>query len=281
MGKMSNAAADRKPHVSPIVKSFVQTSVGPIEVACFGNGAGDPVILIGHGLGGWTSLAQIALQLVENKPELRILAWSRPRFKLSAVNGQTTAAFEPLLYEANVVLPALMDAMQIGAAQFLAHSDGATVAMMFAGLFPERTLGVVALAPYGVADSYLRSALEALPIQEIDEQFPEIISVDDPQPALAYRTWRHQRISECHRNWSALALFAQISAPLVVVQGALDRFLSASQMNAIFSCILGPLNWITLRNAGHFLHLEVPEQITALVLLHLRSVGALPAKVTL
>lgn len=267
MGMLGQITADRAKPVVSIVKSLVRTSAGPVEVACCGDGEGDVLILVGHGLGGWTSLVQIALQLVESRPGLRILAWSRAGPGREPVAAMT----EPLFYEASVILPALMDALHIPAANFLAHANGATVAMIFAGLFPERTSGIVALAPYGVADSHQRAVLEALPIAEIDDQFQELISADYSQPTLAYQKWRQQRISECDRNWSAMALFAQISAPLVVVQGALDRFANMSQVNAISDCILGPVNWIILRNAGYLMHIEAPEQIASLVLLHLKN----------
>lgn len=259
--------------VPSAVNTIVKTCVGPVEVVIVGEGKKSALVFISHGLGDCSSLRQIALQLVAASPELSVVTWSRPGCGLSPCSDPSLS--DPLFYEASVVLPALMNALGIPAAHFLAHADGASVALMFAGLFPKRTLGIVALAPYGFADAHLRAAVEAMPIDEIDSEVSEQLVGRHPDPVLVFQRWRRQRISEIDRRWSGLSHFSSVSAPLTIVQGARDEFSSLDQTATIAGSVAGQVNWVTLRNTGHSLHYEVPEQVTALVLSHLRCFDAL------
>lgn len=253
-----------------VTSAMVQTSAGDIEVAAYGPTSGDAIVLVSHGVGSWSSLHQIALRLARTDPNMRIIAWSRPGCGLSPCYREPDLS-EPLLCEATVVLPALLDALHIAAASFLAHADGATVALIFAGLFPERTIGVAALAPYGFADAQILAAVMALPSSERESELSEQLNAYHPEPEAVYERWRRRRISECSRGWSAIGHFTRISAPLLIVQGIEDAFISLGQMTAIAAGVTGPVDWVMLKNTGHFLAREASEQLVAVVLRHLMN----------
>jgi hypothetical protein len=84
-------------------------------------------------------------------------------------------------------------------------------------------------------------------------------------PEALFCTWRERRLDECERGWSAINLFAGITAPVLLVQGARDEFVCADHISSIASRLRGEVCWVTLRNAGHLLHHENPEQVTALI----------------
>jgi pimeloyl-ACP methyl ester carboxylesterase len=55
--------------------------------------------------------------------------------------------------QAHEVLPALLDALDIREpVRLLGHSDGGSIALLYAARFPERTAGAVLLAPHIVVE---------------------------------------------------------------------------------------------------------------------------------
>jgi pimeloyl-ACP methyl ester carboxylesterase len=241
---------------------LIRTRVGDVEAAVFGNPTGPALILLPHGLGDWSSLLNIALDLAILMPDLRLVALSRPG--CGGTPSVKEGAADPLRSEASTTLPALMDALDISAAHLVGHADGASVALIFAGLFPHRALGVVGLAPYCFADDYLRTTLEAMPSRaEGPHSLSNFPYIGDPD--IRFLRWREDRLWECKTRWNATKFLDGISMPVTLVQGARDEFISLDQAAAIGARIQGDVCWITLQNAGHFVHIDNPQQIVMLV----------------
>ncbi|MBP1875528.1 2-succinyl-6-hydroxy-2,4-cyclohexadiene-1-carboxylate synthase [Ensifer adhaerens] len=242
---------------------MIKTRAGDVEAVEIGNPSGQALIFLPHGLGDWSALLDIAVDLAMLMPDLRLIALSRPG--CGGTQCLEPSVSDPLFFEASVVLPALMDALDISSADFVGHADGASVALILAGLFPERVLGVVGLAAYCFGDQYLCATLEAISaLGDAPESLSNLVS-GSHEPDIFFRRWREIRLSECQRRWNATKFFEGISVPVTLIQGARDEFISLDQAAAIAARIRGDVCWVTLRNAGHFVHLENPEQVITLV----------------
>ncbi|HTM76341.1 MAG TPA: alpha/beta hydrolase [Devosia sp.] len=255
-------------HVDVPTSRMIETAVGWLEVATLGPDSGRPLILVDHAMGDWASLFHIGQELAERQPSRRIIAWSRPGCGNSPAMAEA-AGIDPLVQEARVVLPALMSALGIATADFLCHSDGATMAMMFAALFPDRVGRVVAIAPYGFADSQFADNTHALPAEEYASGLTMRLGAQHADAKATYRRWRERRLSNITSGWSALDVLAGMTAPLLLIQGTMDEFNSPEQISAVAEAVSGPVNWVLLRNQGHFLQHDVPEQIVCLASGHL------------
>jgi pimeloyl-ACP methyl ester carboxylesterase len=64
--------------------------------------------------------------------------------------------------EAEIVLPALLDALNIDRPVPIGHSDGGTIALLYAAAVPERTRGVITLAAHVVPDELTFAGVSAL-----------------------------------------------------------------------------------------------------------------------
>jgi pimeloyl-ACP methyl ester carboxylesterase len=246
----------------------LDTTCGPLEVATWGPDTGPALILIHHGMGSWLSLQHIGSQLAAQAPGRRIISWSRPGCGDSPfmTNIEST---DPLVYEAGTVLPALMATLRITTADFLGHSDGATVAMIFASLFPEGVGRIVAIAPYAIADKQFIADTGALPVRERDSGLSLRLGAHHADPEATYLRWRQRRMQDIGRQWSALSLLSMLTAPLLLIQGTDDEYANPVQMRAIADAVSGPVDWVMIRNQGHFLLEDVPEQVTCLTGGHL------------
>src|SRR5918996_548009 len=64
--------------------------------------------------------------------------------------------------EAEIVLPALLDALCIDRPVLIGHSDGGTIALLYAAAFPARVSAVVTLAAHVVLDDLTFAGVTAL-----------------------------------------------------------------------------------------------------------------------
>jgi len=271
---MMQIVFDRRQSVVPppcfAAAPMLDTSAGLLEVVTLGPETGSPLILMSHGMGSWSSLRDIGERLVEQNPSRRIIAWSRQGCGNSPASADE--GHDPLLHEARTVLPALMGALNIHRADFLGHSDGATIAMIFAALYPERVDRVIAIAPYGSSNSQTLAGVRALPCWASDSGLAQRLSAHHADVEAAYDRWRQRCLSNGVDGWSALDVLPGMTAPLLLIQGMEDEFATAEQISAIADSVSGPVNWVLLRGQGHFPQHDVPEQIVGLVSGHLGHV---------
>jgi pimeloyl-ACP methyl ester carboxylesterase len=253
----------------PVPRNLM-TDCGWLEVASFGPESGRSLVLMSHGMGSWSSLGPIGQRLAELDPGLRVIAWSRPGSGNSPAGNEPPAG-DPLRHEAEVVVPALLGALGITSADFLGHADGATVAMIFASLFPSRVRKVISIAPYAFSDASFSCNGNLLPARERDSGLSDRLDANHADPEATYARWRRRRLEACARQWSALDLVSDMVAPLLLIQGTRDEFVAPDQASAIADAVSGPVNWVLLREQGHFLHHDVPEQVVRLVSSHLSA----------
>ena len=250
---------------------MIETAAGLLEVASFGRENGRPLVLVSHGMGNWESLLEIGQHVLANDPGRRIIAWSRPGRGRSPAAGNIDN-MDPLIHEAGIVLPALLTTLGISTADFVGHSDGATVALIFAALFPERAGRIAAIAPYAFADAHFEAATAELPATERESGLSDRLGAHHDTPQALYLAWTDHRRSHAMQHWSALDLLAGVAAPLLLIQGMEDAFSSPVQLSAIADVVSGPVKWVMLHGEGHFPQHDNPEQIFQLVEAHIDTV---------
>lgn len=273
-GHRTNAIIQQNLEIPSAARS-IATRAGTLDVAIVGSGSGKDLIVLTHGLESWTSYVDIASDLVRAEPTLRVIVVSRSGCGFLPLPAESVR--DPLYHEANVVLPALMDALDITRASFVGHADGASVALIFASLFPTRVLSITGLASYGFADAHLRLGLEAIPFRHSGRELLLKIGADQSDPELGYQRWRQNRLSECRSGWDVTACFDRISAPVLLIHGLRDEFISVDQAAMVAERIPGPVSWVSLRNSGHWIHRESPEQIVLLVQEQVRRCPSRPS----
>ena len=192
--------------------------------------------------------------------------------------GRTTPPTDgpvPLNEEADDIL-ALLDWFSIEKTHFLAHDEGAEVALEFALRHPERTGSIALLAPSlegfslspaaAVAAADLRAALKADPVKALEEKFFASPLFD----AAREREGVFERIADIYRRFpqspgrfdrtpragAALAgRLGAVSAPTFVLVGERDEEDRVRCANAIASGIPGAALAV-VPDTSRFLHVE-------------------------
>lgn len=163
--------------------------------------------------------------------------------------------------EALEVLPALLLALGVDAARdkpiLFGHSDGGSIALLYAGAFPNSVASVVAVAshlftePVGSArirqmrDNYGSSALRR-----------KLAAVHE-EPEQVFEGWSELWLSERFRAWDIRSCLRTISCPLLAVQGAQDQYGTLAQLDEITRNTAHAKSMI-LDRCGHFPHTEQP-----------------------
>ncbi|MEO0392059.1 MAG: alpha/beta hydrolase, partial [Pseudomonadota bacterium] len=164
-------------------------------------------------------------------------------------------------HEADVVLPKVLDAAGIEKALFMGHSDGGTIALMYASKNPGRTIGCIVEAPHVKVEEVtvkgIRRAGRAFSSGDLKRGLAKYHADPDGIFNRWYQTWTHPNFAA----WNMLNRLPHIACPVLGIQGKEDQYGSFSQLTTIRDSIAGQAMMQGLKNCGHTPHGERPELV--------------------
>ncbi|MGN6573672.1 MAG: alpha/beta fold hydrolase [Pseudolabrys sp.] len=183
----------------------------------------------------------------------------------------------PLSYmqdEARDVLPALLDAIGFRRGILLGHSDGASIAAIYAGTHQDhRVGGLVLIAPhFFTEDSGIASIVEAKKAYETTDLRAKLArwhkDVDN-----AFRGWNGAWLDPEFRKWDITEQLAYIRVPMLIVQGEDDQYGTVKQIEAAERECYCPVEVALLKGAKHSPQREAPEATLAAITDFIANVG--------
>jgi len=199
------------------------------------------VVALHHGLGAvpaWSGQIPALAQA-----GFRVLAYDRWGYGRSA--ERETLPLDYLNTEPDDLL-ALMDAVGIAQAHLLGHSDGGTIALLFAARYPARTLRVVVAAAHIYNEEAGREGLRQTRDRYLrDAGFRAIFQAThgDRSDRLVLR-WLERWLADDTTQLEMRSLLGEIRAPTLVIQGELDEFASRQHALDIAAGIRGAELWL-------------------------------------
>lgn len=210
---------------------------------------GQPTLLLLHeGLGCVAMWRDFPAKLAAASG-CRVVVWSRPGY------GASQAYPEPrsLRYmhrEAEESLPALLAALQIERPILIGHSDGGSIALIFAGAFPEVPRGIAVMAPHEfVEDITLAGIRSARAVWETTD-WPKKLSRYHHDAPRVFSDWNDTWLSPPFRDWNIEEYLPKIRCPVLAMQGEDDEYATMRQIDAIAEQVPGTQR-IKLPNCGH------------------------------
>ena len=157
--------------------------------------------------------------------------------------------------EAEIVLPALLDALRIDRPVLIGHSDGGTIALLCAAAFPERVGAVVTLAAHVVLDELTAAGVSALEQSWREGGLrPELERVHGAGADALFRGWSGLWLDPARRAWSIIDRLPLIACPVLAIQGADDEYGLPAQLDAIVDGVAGPAQRMLVPNCAHDPH---------------------------
>lgn len=183
--------------------------------------------------------------------------------------GQSTHLMEQrnsfyLEQEGSVHLPAFLKSLNVEREVVLiGHSDGASIALIYAGLYPQKVKAVVSVAAH--------LFLEEISIKGIENAIVQYKSNPKLKLALqryhgagtesAFFGWATTWTNPDFKKWNIEKYLPTITAPTLAIQGNDDEYGSEAQVDAIVQQVAGPAQKWMINDCGHSPHLEKPQMV--------------------
>lgn len=199
----------------------------------------------------------------------RGLVYSRPGYGRSTPRADDEAWAPDFMHrQAHEVLPALLDALGIDTVArppwLLGHSDGASIALLYAAKFPERIAGAVVVAPHiMVEDISVRSIAQARTAYESTDLRARLARYHD-DPDSAFWGWNRIWLDPRFRAWSIENEIAAIRCPVLAVQGRDDEYGTMEQIRGLARRV-PQTELLELPDCGHSPHRDQAQRLMAAV----------------
>ncbi|HOI74494.1 MAG TPA: alpha/beta hydrolase [Syntrophales bacterium] len=164
--------------------------------------------------------------------------------------------------EALDVLPAVLDALALDRSVLVGHSDGGTIALLFAAEYPDRVRGVITEAAHVfVEEETLRGIREAIDLYRTTDLRERMTRHHGDKVDAVFSGWADTWLSAEFRHWNVESFLPRVSCPLLVIQGADDRYGTPAQVDAIVRQAAGPAEALLLPGCGHIPHQQARDRV--------------------
>jgi pimeloyl-ACP methyl ester carboxylesterase len=193
----------------------------------------------------------------------------------------------PLTYmhdEALQVLPQLLDAIGFRRGLLIGHSDGASIATIYAGSVQDhRIRGLSLIAPHFVVEDVSIASIAAAKQAYESSDLREKLARWHRDVDVAFCGWNAAWLDPDFRDWDISESLAYLRVPMQIVQGEADRYGTRRQIEIAEEECYCPVDVTLLPDIGHAPHREAPNRTLIAIsdfvnrILHLHGEGRLAA----
>jgi pimeloyl-ACP methyl ester carboxylesterase len=240
----------------------VAVSGGVLETGWWGSGPAEAptLVLLHEGLG--------SVALWRDVPERLAAATGWGVFAYSRFGyGQSGPATLPrpttyMHHEAQVVLPAVLAAAGVRRAVLVGHSDGGSIAAIYAGTpdLSSELFGLVTIAAHFFVED-----LNIASIRRIGETYEtgdlrQRLARYHRDADMAFRGWNDAWLDPRFRTFDITGFLPNIRVPVLALQGADDPYGTEEQLKVFAAHVRAPIEVRLIPGAKHSPHLEAKEE---------------------
>jgi pimeloyl-ACP methyl ester carboxylesterase len=197
---------------------------------------------------------------------MRGLVYSRPGYGRSTPRARGEKwAVDFMHVQAREVLPALLEALRVPARPWLfGHSDGASIALLYAAAFAQAPAAVIAVAPHlFVEDVSVRSIAAAKVTYETTDLRGRLARYHADADSAFYG-WNDIWLAPAFREWNIESEMRAIRCPVLAVQGEDDEYGTMAQIDAL-AALVPQAKLVLLAHCGHSPHRDQAQALTRAV----------------
>jgi pimeloyl-ACP methyl ester carboxylesterase len=155
-------------------------------------------------------------------------------------------------------LMAVLDACEIQHVVIYGHSDGATIALLAAALYPDRIKGLILEGAHSfIEESGKAAVLETRERAKTTGLLDSLSRFHGDKTRELFMLWHETWLSDYFAQWTIVPLLRNITCPVLAFQGESDEFGSIEQLNVLEREIKTNVIISEISNAGHTPRKEV------------------------
>jgi len=171
----------------------------------------------------------------------------------------------PLNYmtlEAIEVLPKIIEHLSPMHFQLIGHSDGATIAAIYAGeIGHDKLTSITLIAPHFFTEDLGIIQIEAAKHAFETSDLREKLGKYHQNVENAFYGWNQSWLNPDFRSWDVQDVIDKINVPILAVQGTEDQYGTLRQIEAIRTRAHSSVTQEILAGCKHSPHLENPSQV--------------------
>ena len=245
---------------------FIEINGAHLEFATFGAPPSEAptIVMLHEGLGSVSHWKNIPQRLA-SETGFGVFVYSRAGYGQSSPI-ELPRPMDYMTREAIDVLPRVLDASGFQEGILLGHSDGATIAAIYAGTVKDlRVRGLVLIAPhFFVEDIGLASIAEAKSAYQTSD-LKEKLRRHHKNVDNAFCGWSNAWLDPGFREWNVSEVVDGLSIPVLTVQGRDDPYGTLAQIEEIETRACSQIDVEILDNCGHAPYREQPEKFLKVV----------------
>ncbi|MBX2803055.1 MAG: alpha/beta hydrolase [Myxococcales bacterium] len=148
----------------------------------------------------------------------------------------------------------------------IGHSDGASIALLYAALVHDPALlGVVAIAPHVFVESVCVDAITQLRRDFPDSSVRRRLGRYHADVDHTFFAWADIWLDPQFRSWNIESALQRVDVPVLVIQGTDDAYGTLDQVDAVARGCSGPVDRMLLAACGHSPPRERPHLTAAAI----------------
>ena len=144
----------------------------------------------------------------------------------------------------------------------IGHSDGGTIALIYAAYYPTTALITEAAHIY-IEEVTLEGIQKAKDLYLNTDLQSRLHKYHKDKTDSLFAAWADTWLSPQFRDWNIELLLGQVKVPALIIQGEQDEYASVGHLKAIVQSIGSTARSMHVPNCGHNPHKEKPEMILA------------------
>lgn len=232
------------------------------------------IVLLHEGLGS-VSMWRDFPERLSQKTGAGVFAYSRAGYGRSA-RATLPRPVDYMHREARDILPNVLDKIGLRDGLLLGHSDGASIAAIYAGCMADTRLkGLCLIAPHFFTEPVGLAAIAQARIAFNDSDMCQKLARYHDDANHAFTGWNDVWLDPEFKDWNITGLIDEITVPVCAVQGRADQYGTLDQLGALARRLKTRYVEHVLDGAHHAPHLEAADAVLGVVADFMTTIYAL------
>ncbi len=169
--------------------------------------------------------------------------------------------FTYLHEQAHEALPAFLSTLGVERPWLFGHSDGGSIALLYAARFPDGLSGIVVVAPHIFVEDVTVDGLRTVRDMYLHTDFAARLARYHADGDAVFWGWNNAWLDPGFRSWNIEDEVRKITCPVLALQGEQDEYATLEQIHGI-ERLAQHARAVPLPECGHVPHRDQPALLS-------------------